>query len=112
MMVCMGPSKFFCVHAPTEAISPCSRWPTSSSRIPMACLRPCHSVSERSRYFSVTIRSEVLRRTRPDGSDIALLQVAHQFIENTDGLLAALPFGLRAQQVFLGHHLQIGRAHV
>src|ERR1035441_9915912 len=35
---------------------------------------------------------EVLLRTRPDGSDIALLQVAHHFIENTDGLLAALPF--------------------
>ena len=35
-------------------------------------------------------------------------QVAEHFIENADGLLAALPLGLRAQQVFLGHHLQDG----
>ena len=34
---------------------PARRWPTTSSRMPMACRRPCHSVSERSRYFSVTI---------------------------------------------------------
>ena len=37
-----------------------------------------------------------------------VLQVAHHFVENADGLLAAVPFGLGAQQVFLGHHLQDG----
>ena len=44
----------------------------------------------------------------PDGADVAALQVAHHFVENADGLLAAVPFGLGAQQVFLGHHLQDG----
>ncbi len=34
---------------------------------------------------------EILLRAGPDGSDLAPLQVAHHFIENADGLLAALP---------------------
>src|ERR1019366_1052547 len=51
---------------------------------------------------------EVLLGTRPNGADIAILQMAHYFIENTDGLLAAKPFRLRPQQVFFGHHLQDG----
>ena len=49
---------------------------------------------------------EIPLRARADGADVAVLQVAHHFVENADGLLAALPLGLGAQQIFLGHHLQ------
>ena len=35
-------------------------------------------------------------------------QVADHFVQNADGLLAAVPFGLGAQQVFLGDHLEDG----
>src|ERR1022692_2200364 len=51
---------------------------------------------------------EILLGTRPDGADITRLQVAHYLIQYGDRLLAAEPFRFRAQQVFLGHHLQDG----
>ena len=51
----MGPSKLRSVASPMAATSPARRYPRISSRVRMACWRPCHSASERSRYFSVTI---------------------------------------------------------
>src|ERR1035438_9746545 len=51
----MGPSKLRWVAAPMAATSPARRRPRISSRVRMASWRPCHSASERSRYFSVTI---------------------------------------------------------
>ena len=51
---------------------------------------------------------EVALGARADGADVAAFEVAEHFVEDADGLLAALPFGFRAEQVLLGDHLQDG----
>ncbi len=43
-----------------------------------------------------------------DGGHVAGPQVSQNLVERADGLLAALPFGFRAQQVLLGDHLKDG----
>ena len=54
-MVWIGPRKLRSVAAPIAAMSPARSRPAISSKMRMASCRPCHSASERSRYFSVTI---------------------------------------------------------
>ena len=44
----------------------------------------------------------------PMAAHVARAQVAQDLVEHADGLLAALPFGFRAQQVFLGDHFEDG----
>ncbi len=57
MMVWIGPTKLRlrCTAPMRARYRRARRWPRISSRMPIACWRPCHSASERSRYFSVTI---------------------------------------------------------
>jgi len=54
---------------------------------------------------------EVALRRRANGAHVLTLQQIEDLVDNADRLLPALPFGLRAQQVLLRHHLQ-NRAYV
>ena len=49
---------------------------------------------------------EIPLRAGADRADVAAFEAADHFVEDAERLLAALPLGLRAQQVLLGHHLQ------
>src|SRR5262249_43614118 len=55
MIVWSGPWKLRVVAAPMARTSPARSAARISSRMRRACWRPCHSASDRSRYFSVTI---------------------------------------------------------
>jgi hypothetical protein len=51
---------------------------------------------------------EIALGSRADGRHVARAQEAQDFVERADSLLAALPLGLRAQQVLFGDHFENG----
>src|ERR1035438_4201220 len=104
----MGPSKLRCKLPPRARISPRSRWPVISLRNSMDRRRPSHSVSLRSSYFRSDGAVEVTLQTPTEGTDLASLEMARDFVKKFDGQASAKPLRFTSQQVFLGDHFKNG----
>ena len=52
--------------------------------------------------------AEVARGRRAERLDVAALQRRDHFVEHAEGILAAEPFGVGTEQVFLRHHFKDG----
>ena len=84
IMVWMGPSKFRSVQAPMARTSPFCKCPITSSRMPMASLRPRHSVCGAEQVF--------LRHHLQDGTHV----LRHPAVYQHQALLELLARLLRA----------------